>query len=204
MFEVIEEFIDTTVRFALRRYFPPWIRSALAAGLMLAVAALHRRLPGWAIALAYGHWLSLFLAVTIGTAGWLLFRAPFTRGARSDVWPWLWSGSWLVGLISLLVLAHVRGQPEVGFSEWYAVVIWAIAQGWYLRQRRTTTKAGQLGEAFFLRALYGVPVFFFTFCMAGQVLEDHRQISGAALQAAVFHGVMLWVNYRIQERHEGT
>jgi hypothetical protein len=202
MFEVIDEFVDTTVRLALQRFFPPWLRSTLAAVLMFVVAMFHQRLPDWVLALAYGHWLSLLLAVTLGTAGWLLFRAPFTRGARTEKGPWIWSGLGLATLVATLVSAEVRGLREVGFSEWYAVTAWAVAQFWYLRQRRTALRAEQVGEAFMMRALYGVPVFFFTCCMAGPVMDDHRKhIAGAALQATVFPGVMVWVNYRIQARH---
>lgn len=203
MLEVLGEFVDTTARLALQRFFPPWIRSTLAAVAMLAVAMLHERLPAWVIALAYGHWLSLLLAVTLGTAGWLLFRGPFTRGAGREKGPWLWSGLGLVGLVAVLVSAHLRGTHEVGFSECYAVTAWAVAQFWYLRQRRSTAQAARVGEAFLMRALYGVPLFFFTCGMAGPVMEDRQHIAGAALQAALFHGVMLWVNYRIQARHGG-
>lgn len=204
MFEVLGEFFDTTVRLALRRHFPPWIRSTLAAALMLTVAMFHKHLPDWVLALAYGHWLSLLLALTLGTAGWVLFRAPFTRGARNEKAPWVWSGLGLATLVAILVSAQVRGLREVGFSEWYAVTVWGVGQFWYLRQRRTELQARQVGEAFMMRALYGVPVFFFTCCLAGPVMDDYRQhIAGAALQATLFHGVMLWVNYRIQAHHGG-
>jgi hypothetical protein len=197
--EIVGEFLDTTVRVALARWFPAWARSAFAAGLMAMVVLTYRHLPGWVLVLVHGHWIAMAITITLGFVGWLGFKVPFLRGARGRLFPWVWSGLGVALVVGVMVSAWSHGA-ELGFAEWYGVSAWAISQAWYLRQSRAPREAKRLSEAFFLRSLYGLPLFFFTLWLAGG--DGLRGRVGEAVQLGIFHAVMMWVNFRLYVRHE--